>query len=220
MSLPLPIRRLTLCYVTDRKTLRGSADEQVRALVEKIESAGRAGVDWIQVREKDLSGRALADLVEQALARVPRSCRILVNDRLDVAVAQGAAGVHLGEMSMPVEEARRLSKERAGTDFLVGASIHSLAFAQDAEARRADYVIFGPVFETPSKKKFGPPQGLERLAEVCARVAVPVIAIGGITEQNAKECIAAGVSGIAAIRLFQDARDLPALVSRLRGQVG
>lgn len=217
MSLPHPIRRVTLCYVTDRKVLPGSADEQVPALLDKIENAGRAGVDWIQIREKDLSGRALAALVQAALSRVPRSCRILVNDRLDVAIAAGAAGAHFGETSLPVEEAKRLLKEQAGADFLVGASRHSLAFALDAERRGADYLIFGPVFETPSKKRFGPPQGLERLAELCTRVAIPVMAIGGITEENAKQCLAAGASGIAAIRLFQDASDLPALMARLRG---
>ena len=96
---------MKLCYVTDRKALAGSGEAQVRALLEKIERAARAGVDWIQIREKDLCGRELVALVSEALRRVPSSCRVLVNDRLDVALAAGADGVHLGEHSLPVEEA-------------------------------------------------------------------------------------------------------------------
>lgn len=213
----LPIRKITLCYVTDRKALAGSADQQIHLLLEKIESVAQAGVDWIQIREKDLPARALAALVERAVARVPRSCRILVNDRLDVAIAAGAAGVHVGETSLPVEEAMRFWWEKSlGGDFIVGVSTHSLASAQTAERSQAAYVIFGPVFETPSKMKFGLPQGVERLAEVCEGVAIPVIAIGGITEDNTTQCVAVGASGIAAIRMFQDARDVAALVRRLR----
>jgi len=91
-----------LCYVTDRKALAGHAEEQVRVLLEKIENAACAGVDWIQIREKDLSGRALSELVREAVRRAPTTCRILVNDRVDVACTTGAAGVHLGEQSLPV----------------------------------------------------------------------------------------------------------------------
>jgi thiamine-phosphate pyrophosphorylase len=213
----LPTRKITLCYVTDRQALAGAAGQQIQLLLEKIENVAQAGVDWIQIREKDLPARVLASLVEQAVTRVPSSCRILVSDRMDVAIATGAAGVHLGETSLPVEEAVHFWwKRNLSGDFLVGASTHSLASAQTAEQSRAAYVIFGPVFETPSKKQFGPPQGLERLAEVCERVAIPVIAIGGITAENARQCIAVGASGIAAIRMFQDARDVAALVRGLR----
>jgi len=208
---------MKLCYVTDRKALTGSAEEQVRSLLEKMELAARAGVDWIQIREKDLSGRELVALVSEALRRVPGSCRVLVNDRLDVALAAGAGGVHLGEHSLPVEEGKRLVRERkVGREFLVGVSVHSVEAVRAAGANGADYVVFGPVFATPSKLAYGPPQGVERLAAACVSVSVPVIAIGGISIENACECAKAGAAGIAAIRLFQDARDIAATIAALR----
>jgi len=206
-----------LCYVTDRKALAGHAEEQVRVLLEKIENAACAGVDWIQIREKDLSGRALSELVREAVRRAPTTCRILVNDRVDVACTTGAAGVHLGEQSLPVTEVRRLLNEKqSGGEFLVGVSTHSLEAALSAEKAGADYVIFGPIFATPSKAKFGAPQGVARLAEVCAQVRVPIVAIGGVTQENAPECVRAGAAGVAAIRLFQEGSDLPALARGLK----
>jgi thiamine-phosphate diphosphorylase len=207
---------MTVCYVTDRKVFRVSAGQQIRLLLEKMESAACAGVDWIQIREKDLSGRELSALTGEALRRIPRSCRILVNDRLDVAMAVGAGGVHLGEQSLPVEEAKRLAREKnLGPDFLIGASAHSLETVEAAEKSGADYAIFGPVYETASKISLGAAQGVERLAAVSKGVAIPVIAIGGITTENARECLAVA-AGIAAIRLFQDTSDLAALLRRLR----
>ena len=217
MSPLLPIREMKLCYVTDRRALAGSAEEQVRSLLEKIERTARAGVDWIQIREKDLSGRELVALVSEALRRVPSSCRMLVNDRLDVALAAGAGGVHLGEHSLPVEEAKRLVKEqKIGREFLVGVSTHSVEAARAAGANSADYVVFGPVFATPSKLAYGPPQGVKRLAAACGSVSIPVIAIGGVTVENSRECTRAGAAGVAAIRLFQDAANVAAVVQALR----
>jgi len=186
-------------------------------LLEKIEQAAGAGVDWIQIREKDLSAREMADLAEEAARRIGRTCLLMINDRLDVACAAGLAGVHLGEKSLPVNQAKCLAQERCGgREFLAGVSVHSLSSAQEAEKYGADYVIFGPVFATPSKAEFGQPQGLGKLKEVSARLAIPVLAIGGINEENARNCFAAGASGIAAIRLFQEAEDLGGLVKRLR----
>jgi thiamine-phosphate pyrophosphorylase len=210
---------MKLCCVTDRKTLAGSAAEQIRMLLEKMENAACAGVDWIQIREKDLSGRELAALAEEALRRVPASCRILLNDRLDVAWSAGAGGVHLGGQSLPVKEAKRfLAEKTRGKGFLVGVSTHSVEATRAAESDGADYVIFGPVFATPSKAEFGPPQGLPRLAEVSRSVSIPVLAIGGITIENARDCMAAGAAGIAAIRLFQDPADVAGLTRVVRGQ--
>jgi len=203
--------------VTDRKALGGSTAEQFRALLDKIEKVALAGVDWIQIREKDLSGRELAALVSEAVRRVPDSSRVLVNDRLDVTLAVGAGGVHLGEHSIPAEEAKRFVQEKnLADDLLLGVSTHSLEAARAAEEAGANYVIFGPVFATPSKAAFGPPQGMERLGKMCASVSIPVIAIGGITVQNAPECMMVGASGIAAIRMFQDAPDIAAVVRELR----
>jgi thiamine-phosphate pyrophosphorylase len=197
--------------------LAGSEDQQIRLLLEKIESAAQAGVDWFQIREKDLSARRLSALAGEALRRVPSSCRILINDRLDVAVAVGAAGAHLGEQSLPVEEARRFVREKAlGNGFLIGASVHSLESAKAVGKCGADYLIFGTVFGTPSKAGFGTPQGTAKLAEICRAVSVPVFAIGGINAENAAVCAAAGAAGIAAIRLFQDAPDMSAVVRQLR----
>lgn len=191
-------------------------------LLQQIESAASAGVDWIQIREKDLPGRELAVLARSALDRVRNSgTRIFVNDRMDVALAAGARGVHLGENSLPVREACRLREEffarRAQPpDFLIGVSCHSLESVLAAARGGADYVYFGPVFETPSKISYGPPQGVEALAEVCRAVQIPVLAIGGITLANAFDCLAAGAAGLAAIRLFQETANLASAIARLR----
>ena len=212
---------MKLCYVTDRKALANPPDAQIRAVLDKIETVARAGVDWIQIREKDPSARELAALVSEAMRRVPTTCRVLVNDRLDVAIAVGAGGVHLGEHSMPVQDAKRLAKEtQLDSDFLVGVSTHSLEAAQAAEKNGANYLIFGPVFATPSKAAFGQPQSVEQLRKVCASVSIPTIAIGGVTEQNAEQCAQAGAAGIAAIRLFQDVPDVGTIVGTLRKVAG
>ena len=214
-----------LCYVTDRQTLsKANESGALEALLHKIEEAAAAGVDWIQIREKDLSGKDCAALTSEALQRAARQCtseespaRILVNDRLDVALSQGAGGVHLGENSLPVEEARKLADARMGaSDFLIGVSCHSVEAAKAAAKGGAHYIFFGPVFATPSKAAHGAPQGLARLAEVCRAVSLPVVAIGGVTLDNAASCLSSGASGIAAIRLFQDAQDLASLVQTLR----
>jgi len=218
--LPTPV----LSYVTDRHLLPGAPEAVRQELLNKIEAAAEAGVDWIQIREKDLSGKDCSQLTRDSLQRAAKSAanratpaRILVNDRLDVALAVSAGGVHLSERGLPVAEARRLANSSSASgDFLVGKSCHSLEAAKTAEQSGADYIHFGPIFATPSKAAFGAPQGLERLAEVCRVVSAPVIAIGGITLENFSACFAAGASGIAAIRLFQDAADIAAVVSSLR----
>ena len=143
------------------------------------------------------------------------SARVLVNDRLDVALAANAAGVHLGENSLPVEVVTEWRRSSGRLDFLIGVSCHSLESARAAERGGADYIFFGPVFATPSKAAFGAPQGTERLREVCASVGIPVLAIGGVNVENVRECIAAGASGIAAIRLFQDAKNEDELAAML-----
>ena len=214
-----------LCYVTDRRSLPLEPQTDARAaLLERIAAILSAGVDLVQIREKDLSAKALASVTRQALTLCATSsrkrrdgARILVNDRLDIALAEGADGVHLGESSLPVSEAKRLVELRAaGKNFLVGVSCHSIESAKSAERDGADYVIFGPVFDTPSKAAFGAPQGIDRLAQVCNFVSIPVLAIGGITLENAPGCFAAGAAGIAAIRLFQGAPDPAATTQSLR----
>ncbi len=227
MSLPAKIPRTPiLCYVTDRKSLPVAPGLHNPALTERIAAAIASGVDWIQIREKDLSGSELSQLVREslALARQPprgdHPTRIVVNDRVDVALAEQAGGTHLSENSLPIENVAHWigsHAQRSGLqNFLVGVSCHSLDGAVQAERGRADYIFFGPVFATPSKTDFGAPQGLDRLREVCKTVSLPVLAIGGITRENASSCLEAGAAGLVAIRLFQDAADLSVLVKQLR----
>src|SRR5262249_13748507 len=147
--------------------------------------------------------------------------RIIVNDRVDVALASGSGGVHLSENGFSVPDARRLvtrfeQDSGKSLDFLIGVSCHSLGSALGAARDGADYIYFSPIFHTPSKAFYGPPQGVDRLRKICQAVQVPVIAIGGITLENAASCYAAGAAGVAAIRLFQDAKDLPVTVRSLR----
>jgi thiamine-phosphate pyrophosphorylase len=218
-------RALVLCYVTDRHLIPRAAAGDVReALLEKIEAAAAAGVDWIQIREKDLSGKDCAQLTHSAIGRSANSAasrvtpaKIAVNDRLDIALSEGASGVHLSERGLPISHTKRLVNSLGRSrEFRVGKSCHSLEAAKSAEKSGADYIFFGPIFATPSKAAYGPSQGLEHLARVCRAVSIPVIAIGGITLANCPACLAAGASGIAAIRLFQDAPDLAAVVGNLR----
>jgi thiamine-phosphate pyrophosphorylase len=213
-----------LCYVTRRSSLPGAPAHAQEALLLKIASAVAACIDWIQIREKDLSARECAALTRASIDRAAKPAsnlggtRILVNDRLDVSLSEKAAGVHLGEQSLPAQHARKLVNQHhpsGNPPFLVGVSCHSLDAAQAAAASGADYLFFGPVFATPAKAAFGPPQGLDRLAEVSRAVSIPVLAIGGITLGNAASCLAAGAAGLAAIRLFQDAADLPSLIHSL-----
>ena len=232
MSLPGKLPRTPiLCYVTDRKSLVYPVTGDHRGeLLKCIAAAASAGVDWIQIREKDLSGEDISLLVRESLALVKQSNQesgratlLLVNDRLDVAVAERADGVHLGERSLPIGKVSQWiasQPRRSGhQNFVVGVSCHSLEGALAAARDGADYIFFGPIFFTPSKAAFGSPQGLPRLKEVCSSVSVPVLAIGGITLENASSCLDAGAAGIAAIRLFQDPIDLGTLTVDLRSHL-
>ncbi len=141
--------------------------------------------------------------------------RVLINDRLDVALAANAAGVHLGEKSLPLETAIEWRRSAGRPDFQIGVSCHSRESARAAGRGGADYIFFGPVFATPSKAAFGAPQGIERLREVCASVEIPVLAIGGVNLENSRACMEAGAAGVAAIRLFQNAQDAAELAAKL-----
>jgi thiamine-phosphate pyrophosphorylase len=172
------------CYVTDRR--HGD-------LLSHVTAAIRDGVDMIQVREKDLYARELYELVCRIRdAAAGTTTKVLINDRLDIALAASLDGVHLPANGLPAARVRPLVR-------VLGCSTHSLEETLQAESDGADFVIFGPVFETPGKI----PVGLEALRKVCAAVRVPVLAIGGITVGNTSAVQDAGASGIAAIRLFQ-----------------
>ena len=204
--LPAPEKPI-VCYVTARTAF--PAETCVQRVLERIGAAALAGADWIQIREKDLSSGVLFELVRDAIAEVRRTggaqTRVIVNDRLDVAVACGADGVHLGHASVPAQDVIRWCRSGgAPKEFLVGVSCHSLQDARAAEAAGADYVFFGPVFDSPSKREFGAPQGTAQLREVTQTLRIPVVAIGGINASNARSCVEAGAAGVAAIREFQD----------------
>jgi thiamine-phosphate pyrophosphorylase len=208
------LKQPIICYVSERKSLGESAG--IAGVLGKIRAAIAAGVDWVQIREKDLSGRELLGLAREAVA-AGSGARLIVNDRVDVALGAGAAGVHLGRESLGARDVVRWCRSgNAPADFLVGVSCHSLEEAREAECADAAYIFFGPVFDTPSKRGMGEPQGVARLGEICCGVAIPVLAIGGVSEKNAGECIRAGAAGIAAIRMFQDARDAEALKGAVR----
>lgn len=205
----MKLRAPRLYLVTDRHQTR-------RPLCEVVEAALAGGVDAVQLREKDLGARDLLSLAEE-LRRVSEAAEtlLLVNDRVDVALACGAAGVHLTGSSLPVAQARAL----LGPDRLLGASTHSLAEAQAAERDGVDFVVFGPIFPTPSKSAYGEPQGLDRLRAVCAQIACPVVAIGGITSERVPSVLAAGAYGIAVISAIIAAADPQAVAQELRLQL-
>jgi thiamine-phosphate pyrophosphorylase len=204
-----------LCYITDRRGL------EPRPLLPRILAAIEAGVDLIQIREKDLPTRELIELAGTAVAAAAGTgVKVVVNDRLDIALAVGAHGVHLGVTSIPLEAARAaVDKLSLPGSFLVGVSCHSLEQARAAEIAGADYILVGPIFATPSKLAFGPPLGVERLRDITASVKVPVFALGGIGVEQVKSCLNAGAVGIAGIRIFQEPEALAARVRELRSRV-
>ncbi|MEW5979182.1 MAG: thiamine phosphate synthase [Acidobacteriota bacterium] len=197
-------------YITDRQSCALPLLEQITAVVE-------AGVEYVQIREKDLSGRDLVALVRAAVQLAKRSgTRILVNDRLDVVLATGAQGVHLARDSFQPSEVRRVVGRGP---VLIGASTHSLEEVEEACAGGVDYLLFGPVFFTPSKAPYGRPAGLAKLREAVQIASVPVFALGGITEANYLSCLQQGAAGVAAIRLFQQAdTDLTSLIATIKRQ--
>ncbi len=192
--------------MTDRRAAGG------RPLGPVVEACLGAGLPAVQLREKDLAGAELHRLARELRGLTARHrARLLVNDRVDVALAIDAEGVHLPADGFPPEVARRLVGDRR----FVGVSTHRLAEAEAAAEAGADYLFFGPVYATPSKRAYGPPQGLAALAAVCRRVAVPVVAIGGVTASCIPELRAAGAAGVAVIRALLEADDPAAATKAL-----
>jgi thiamine-phosphate pyrophosphorylase len=203
-------RRPILYLVTNGRCGPGQSSA---VFLDPLLDAVHAGIDVIQVRERALSDRALADRVRQAIVlgrggAVP----VLVNDRLDVALATGADGIHLREDSVGADRVRAI----VPPGFAIGRSVHSLASAHTAAESGCDYLLVGSVYPSPSKPAGYPTVGVSLLGEICRRIPLPVIAIGGINESNASAVAEAGAAGIAAISAFGDRSMLASRVNAFR----
>jgi thiamine-phosphate pyrophosphorylase len=180
-------------YIASRHYSGGEA-----AMLASVERALRNGIDWIQIREKDLPGREMHHLVERVMKLPnPHGARILVNSRADIAMSCGAGGVHLPAESVAPGVLRRILPG----EFLIGVSTHSIGEVRCAAAEGADFVVFSPIFETVSKPAAAP-QGLDRLREAASTVSIPVLALGGVTPENSAACVNAGAAGVAGISMF------------------
>jgi len=219
-----------LYYITDRTYFSGDEAERRRKLLAKISEAAACGVDFIQLREKDLSTRELERLAYQALEAIGHrepgnqkpETRLLINSRSDLALAVGADGVHLRSQDISPSDARnirRISKDQNLKEgiWIVAVSCHSEAEVLLAAAEAADFVVLAPVFaKAAGEKNYGStPTGLEALRRAC-RHRVPVLALGGVTMENARSCFDTGAAGIAGIRIFQE-NDISEVVRRVRG---
>jgi len=198
------VHELRLCLVTDR------AETRDRDLIAVVTQCLSAGLPAVQVREKDLPPAEVARLC-RALRPLTaaRGALLIVNDRVDIALAVGADGVQRTSSSLSVDDMRRAADKRVR----IGASVHSIDEAVGAEAAGAEWLFFGPVYDTPSKRRYGPPQGLSALERVASAVAVPVIAIGGVTPERVEDVRAAGAHGVAVISAIL-AADSPATATQ------
>ena len=205
-----------VCLITPGDTnaeTTPTGDDFLRLLA-LVRAATRAGVSLVQLREKSLRPRVLYELAARSaeVARGTRT-RLLVNDRADVARAAGADGVQLTARSLDAATVRRLF----GPNFLVGVSTHTVEEARAARDGGADFALFGPVFDTPSKRAYGPPAGLARLTEAARALApFPLLAVGGIARDNFRQALEAGARGVAAIRLFGGAEGLGEVVNEIK----
>ena len=183
------------CMITDRRRLR---DQTLEGVVRQAAAAARSGIQLIQLRERDLEGRALVDLARRVVAAVKGTrTRVLVNDRLDVALAAHAHGVQLRQGSFGADRVRAL----VAPGFLIGQSVHSVDEARAPSARAADFLLFGHVFESASKPDQAP-RGLAELSAVSRATPVPVLALGGVSLDRIHQVVESGAAGFAAISLF------------------
>lgn len=212
---------MLLYYITDRTQLAADEAECRAKLLARIAEAARCGVDYIQLREKDLSGRELESLAREALRAVRENSshtRLLINSRTDLALAVGADGVHLRSDDVSATDTRALLARAGRPQALVAVSCHTSSEVVRADVGGANFGVFGPVFEKPGGESAG--VGLDALREVCDRTALTekrmsVLALGGVTVENAAPCVKAGAAGVAGIRLFQDS-EIARVVSMLK----
>jgi thiamine-phosphate pyrophosphorylase len=207
-----------LYLITHGATAESTAAEspEFQEILSQVSAASAAGIDLIQVREKRLTARVLFELAKRAVELSKgTSTRILINDRADIAAGAGAAGVHLTSRSIEAATIRKTF----GDEFLIGVSTHSIEEATAARDGGADFAVVGPIFETESKLGYGPPLGLEALAETARRLTpFPVLALGGVSIENAQQCLRAGARGIAGISLFAVPARLKSFVDSIRSQ--
>ncbi len=190
------------------------ATEDFSNVIRLIEAAVASKIDLLQIREKNLSAGVLYKLSARAAEITSGSAtKLFVNDRSDIASSAGADGVHLTTRSL----APRVVRQMFGNEFLIGVSTHSLAEAVVARQDGADFVVFGPIFETLSKSQYGEPLGLKKLAQVTTELApLPVLALGGLTMSRVADCMQAGAQGIAAIRMLSNPLQLDRVVNEIR----
>ena len=212
LNLSKPILYLITRGATTEATTPGSPE--FTQILNQVSAAVAAGIDLIQIREKQLTARVLFELVSEAVRVTrPAKTRLLVNDRADIAAGTGADGVHLTTQSIDAATIRKTF----GESFLIGASTHSLAEADFARMQGADFLVFGPVFQTESKIQFGSPKGIDELTQVVRAVAgLPVLALGGVSIANAAACLAVGAHGIAGISLFDKPENFSSLFCTIR----
>jgi len=207
---------MLLCYITDRRGFAGDDAEQRTALLRRIAEAARVGIDYIQLREKDLEAAQLELLAREAihlLRENSATTKLLINTHADIALAVGADGVHLPAESSPVAEVRASWLRHSNRAPLIGFSAHSVADVQRAERDGANFAVLAPIFEKVDTGTKG--IGLEVLREACAKSQIPVLALGGVNLVNTPACLNAGAAGIAGIRLYQHG-DVSRTVNALR----
>lgn len=202
----MPQLESRLFLVTDRHQTKG------RPLVPLLQRVLTAAAPAIQLRERDLSARELVTLaLELQAVTASRRSQLLINDRIDVALALEGVGVHLRNNSLPVSVARQV----LGTQRLLGISVHAVEEAVQVESQGADYIVLGPIYETPSKQMFGPPLGIHTLERACRQVRLPIIGIGGVTAARAREMRRAGAFGVAVITAVLGAADVESATREL-----
>lgn len=204
------IKNKLLTYaISDRSKLPDK--DLVRFAAESAE----AGIDYFQIREKDLTDRDLLLLTRNILKKTRHTqMKILINDRLDIALAAGTHGVHIGINSAPVPEVKQI----AGGGMIVAYSSHSPEEALKVQSQGADMVTFSPIFNTISKKMYGPAAGVPRLRKVCDSLTIPVFALGGMDDSNLAELKGSGIAGVAAISIFQNSKNLKETVKTVNSR--
>lgn len=194
-----------LIVITDRKF----AGESFNKIIRKCSDSG---VKAIQLREKDMSAGSLCKLANSVKKSIDTHTKLILNDRIDIALLSKANGVH--------SSVKGIDRQYIPLKFIAGKSVHSKAEAVKAERQGYDYLLFGPVFRTPAKVKYGSPQGLNKLNEICSAVKIPVFAVGGITPKRVKKCLNAGAYGVAVIRAVMKSGDVKKTINEFKSELG